>query len=339
MKFGIHGCRHGHIGMFINEMLELGHEFLGIYEPEGEIAKIFAEKFNVKLFNTPDELYESNPQIVGTSAVNNEKIDIMELCRTKGVHLMSDKPVVTNQKGFKRLEKIIEENKIQIGMMLTERFNPPVYALKKMIDSNVLGEPVNFIFIKPHKLKKETRPQWHFSKEKNGGIAIDLLIHDIDLVRWFTSSEITDFKGYAARTNEYEDQSFFDIVNAVGKTKNNVTTTFYADWLVPEKHWTWGDSRIIFTGTSGRAEVRATGDLLIDKKPYGTLVSNEKEYGIYQNIEPENSLTQDFIKRIEKSEDVIISSRDILEASRSSIIASESLEYINCSKTTRKYKK
>jgi Oxidoreductase family, C-terminal alpha/beta domain./Oxidoreductase family, NAD-binding Rossmann fold. len=196
MKFGVYGCRHGHIEDFIKEMLQLGHEFLGIYETELDIAEGIADKYDVPLFDKGEDLLKLKPEILGTSAVNNQKIDIIELCNENGIHVMADKPIATSREDYGRLEKVINEGRIQVGMMLTERFNPPIYALWKMIREGKLGEIVSFAIMKPHKLREKTRAPWHFSKKENGGIAIDLLIHDVDLLHWFTGSEIVSCGGY-----------------------------------------------------------------------------------------------------------------------------------------------
>lgn len=328
IKFGIHGCRHGHIEIFIKEMIELGHEFTGIYETEDKIAKKIANKYNVELFSDIDKLYATQPQIIGTSAINNKKIDIIELCEKRDIHVMTDKPVVTSRQSWERLEKVIKAKKIHVGMMLTERFNPPIFTLKKIIESGLLGNTVNIIFSKPHKLSQTKRPDWHFSKTQNGGIVIDLLVHDFDLLRWFTSDEVTEFKGYVINTESYSDESFSNSVTALVKTKSNITAGLYADWLIPEKHWAWGDGRIIYTGTRGRAEIRTNGDLLIDRKPYGSMFTEKRSHKIFKCINPPWSLSEDFLQRISGNENVIISSRDILQCSMCTLMADEALERI-----------
>lgn len=45
MKFGVYGCRHLHLEMAVDEMLNLGHECVGIYEPEGPMAKYLITRF------------------------------------------------------------------------------------------------------------------------------------------------------------------------------------------------------------------------------------------------------------------------------------------------------
>jgi hypothetical protein len=47
-KFSVIGCQHAHISVFIDEMLKMGHECVGIYEQENKtLANALAEQFNV----------------------------------------------------------------------------------------------------------------------------------------------------------------------------------------------------------------------------------------------------------------------------------------------------
>ncbi|NLO82199.1 MAG: Gfo/Idh/MocA family oxidoreductase [Clostridiales bacterium] len=328
MRFGVYGCRHGHINDFIKEMLELGHEFLGIYETEPDIAKGLASKYNVPLFADGMELLKLKPDILGTSAVNNRKIDVIELCNKEGIHIMVDKPIITSRKACERLEAIINEGRIQIGMMLTERFNSPIYGLWKMIQEGKLGEIVSFTIMKPHKLLEKTRAPWHFSKEENGGIAIDLLIHDVDLLRWFTGSEVASCHGYIKKTGYPQYDTFYDSVNVLIKMENGVVANLEADWWMPDSYFTYGDGRIFCVGTKGRAEIRTTGDGETKGKPYGLWIRDKEGYERCEEVSVPITLTQDFINRIEGKGKAIISNHDVLMSSRAIIEIDESLEKI-----------
>ncbi|MGI6130211.1 MAG: Gfo/Idh/MocA family protein [bacterium] len=329
MRFGIYGCRHEHIGEFIKEMLNLSHEFVGIYEREPDIAENLAEMYDVPLFDSGDELLEAKPDVLGTSAVNNEKIDIIELCHEHGIHVMADKPIVVSRQDYIRLEKIIKQGRIQIGMMLTERFNPPIYALQKIIQEGKLGDIVSLSIMKPHKLREKTRASWHFSKEKNGGIAIDLLIHDVDLLRWFTGSEIASCDGYIIKSGYAQYETFYDSVHALVKMENGVVASLEADWWMPDSYFTFGDGRIFCVGTKGRAEIRTTGDPESNSEPYGLWIRNTHNYERIKVPSIPVTLAQDFVNRIQGSKEVIISNEDVLMASLAAIQIDESLDVIN----------
>ena len=78
MKFAIIGCEHAHISIFIEEMLELGHEGVGIYEPRNQEPALFRRSI-ISLVDREEQLLQA-ADIIGSAAINNEKIDIVERC-------------------------------------------------------------------------------------------------------------------------------------------------------------------------------------------------------------------------------------------------------------------
>ena len=328
MNFGILGCRHGHIEIFIQEMLDLGHVPVGIYEPEPKLAQVFSDKYGIPMLKSKEALYSCNPEVIGTSAINNQKIAVIEDCSSLGIHVMADKPVITSRSGLERLHKVINDGRIEVGMLLTERFVPPVYTLNKLIRQGVLGQLISFTTIKPHRLAESTRDSWHFSEEENGGILIDLLIHDFDLLFWFTGSNIKSCTGFMRRSANPRYSDFYDNVQVLAEMENGVTASLGADWFTPDGYWTWGDGRIFCTGTEGRVEIRATGDSLIAKEALGILVTNDRAAELIQWETPPSTITEDFLNRIHGREDIILSHGDILKASEATVLANEQIKRI-----------
>jgi predicted dehydrogenase len=327
MKFGVLGCRHAHIEIFIREMLDLGHELIGICERVPDIAKALADKYGAPLLDNEKEFFDRKPQVVGTSAVNNEKIRVIVACREHGVHVIADKPIVTNMEDFHRLKKIMDEGAIEVGLMLTERFSPPIYTLKKMIQEGVLGELISFSTTKPHRLNEKSRAPWHFSKAENGGIVIDLLIHDFDLLRWFTGSDTEEISGYVKKSAYKKYPDFYDSVHTVVKMKDGTIATLEADWWTPDGYWSWGDGRIFCTGTLGKAEIFTTG-VEDHREPCGRLVTKDKGIYMFENIKPPVTITEDFLNRIEGKKNVIITGKDILDATLDTLKADTALTRI-----------
>jgi predicted dehydrogenase len=237
---------------------------------------------------------------------------------------MLDKPLITTMYDYESVARIVNEGRIKIGLMLTERFNPPLYTLYKLIKAGELGELINFTFLKPHLLREETRPTWHFSKEKNGGILIDLLIHDFDLLRWYTGSSVEEFSGYMRRRDCSKYPDFYDSIHMIVKMKNKVTATKEADWWMPDPpRWIYGDSRIFCAGTKGRAEMRTTSDAADAGNVSYRIhyIKDGGDYEILNNEEPPVTLTEDFINRIVGKKDIVISGRDILDATYDTLLA------------------
>lgn len=326
-KFAVIGCEHAHIEIFVKEMLDLGHPCSGIYEPNNfKLSKSISDKFHIPIIHDVEQLL-ADVEIVGSSAINNEKISLIEQCEKLGKHIMVDKPAVTNRRDYDRLKALINRNNITVGMLLTERFHPAIYTLKKQIDQGVLGEIVSIGMRKPHLLNAVERPAWFFSKEQCGGIVIDLLIHDFDLLRWFTGSEIVQTYGFMAKRILPEYPDFYDTASVQVLMDGKVTAQLYADWFTPTKSWTWGDGRIFVTGTDGFAELRLSGDPLVKQEALFLRTTKSEELTAVELEQPPITITQDFLNRIE-GKSSLLTTGDILLASKATIQADEQVRLI-----------
>jgi predicted dehydrogenase len=327
-RFSIIGCQHAHIGSFIKEMLEMGHICAGIYEPENiKLANQIASQYNVPLVAERQQLLDDSVEIIGCAAINNEKIDVIEWCEKHGKHVMIDKPAVTDRQGLERLRAVIDRGAVQVGMLLTERFRPSIHTLKYFVQQGDLGDIVSIGMRKPHRLNPNHRPPWHFDKKKNGGIIIDLFIHDFDLLRWITGREVLSVEGILVKNILPEHPGFYDTSSLIVQMEGNVVGQFYADWHTPDKSWTWGDCRIFVTGTKGSVEIRLAGDPLVAHEELLLAVTNMEGLTRVEPLPIETNITQDFLNRI-AGLPAIIEHQDILMATEASIIADETVKVV-----------
>lgn len=329
LTFAIIGCQHVHISIFIEEMIQQGHTCAGIYEAENkELLHDMAEKYQLKVVDEVASLLGPEVSVVGCAAINNEKIDIIELCEKHDKHIMVDKPLVTNKEDFSRLEKVVNRGKIQVGLLLTERFRPALYTVKEMIDQGDIGEIVSIEIRKPHRLKPEERPSWHFSKQQCGGIVVDLFIHDFDLLHWLTGQNVTNISGYASKNILPEYPDFYDVASIQVLTDNGIVGNLYADWHTPNKSWTWGDCRIFLVGTKGTFELRLSGDPLIHEDELVIRITHDDEVSQVTLNEVPISISEDFLNRIH-GKDALIQHQDILIATKETLHADDKVQFIN----------
>jgi predicted dehydrogenase len=322
-QFSIIGCRHGHISMFIREMIELGYTCAGIYEPdEPSLAKGFSEQFGIPLVDDPEPLLVPEIRIVGSSAVNNEKIDVIEKCEKYGKHIMLDKPIVTSREGLSRLESVFGREKIQVGMLLTSRDRSSIYTLKQSMDEGQLGEIVSITMRKPHRLSPASRHPWHFSKEQNGGIIVDLLIHDFDLLRWLTGREVLGINSFIAKHILPEYTQFYDTATVQVRMEGNILAQLYTDWHTPDQSWAFGDCRIFVSGTKGCAELRLFGDPSVAMEELMFKTTNQEKFHRVELVQAPATVIEDFLHRIE-GKTYTISHQDLLLASMATIEADE----------------
>jgi len=322
-KFGIIGCQHAHIGMFIEEMLALGYECAGVYEPDNQtLARTLADRYDLELTGDRESmLADEGVGIIGCAAINDEKMDVIELCELHGKPVMIDKPAVTDRAGLIRLRGLLDRGRIEVGMMLTERFRPSLHTVHRMIRAGELGDIIHISMRKPHRLNPETRPAWHFDRGQSGGIINDLFVHDFDLLRWLTGWEVETTSGYLAKHILPEYPTFYDAAGVQVFMAGGITAQLYADWHTPAGSWTWGDGRIFITGTRGIAEIRLEGDPLLSSDEVA-LVITDQELRSLPLTAPAISLSQDFLNRV-AGEAGLITHDDIYKASEATVMADE----------------
>lgn len=322
-SFSVIGCEHGHIGEFIGQMLALGHPCAGLYEPRNvELARQIAERHQIPLVDGIEDCLGPAVEFVGSAAINNEKIGIVELCEARGKHVMVDKPAVTDADGLERLTQVVRRGKTYVGMMLTSRFMPALQTLKRLTDSGVLGEPVSFATLKPHRLNPQARPPWHFSKEQSGGIIVDLLVHDFDLLRWLTGREVESCQGTIVKSTLPEYPGFYDSASVQAVTEGGIVANLYTDWHTPGRSWTWGDCRVFLTGTAGKAELRLSGDPLVADEELLLVVTGDRELTRCPLDPAPFNLAEDFVAGARGvTANPLISPADVLAASAAAVEA------------------
>lgn len=327
MKFGIIGSDHGHVFTFVEHMVEKGCEFVGIVADGQKNTEKLVQQYHVRLFETEEALFDEKVDVIGCFAPNYRRINVVESCADHQVHVMSDKPLVVNETDYERLVKASKSG-IEIGLMYTVRFEKSVWKMKEVLDSGEIGELLNVEMFNPHKLTPENRPDWHFSKEESGGIAVDLFSHGVDLFRWFTGGqEIAQRYAVMTKSILKEKKEFYDFASANLVTENGISGYQRVDWHIPDAHWNWGDLRIFCLGTKGYAEARVLGDPITREEELivASPVDGTKKYEL-EDVDLNE--TSDFLNRIAGKE-ACISMEDVLASCRETLILDKIAEKQN----------
>lgn len=149
----------------------------------------FAEQHNAKFSTDID------------SVLNNQKFDLIDICLPTYLHhsiakkaidtqpraILIEKPLALNYKQAKELTHKVQEKKILNMCAHVERFFNPMIEIKKK-----LNLPAKFRF--ERRTKKPNRSTWFTKPELGGDVLLDLGIHDLDLLLWFTNSSISEIK-------------------------------------------------------------------------------------------------------------------------------------------------
>jgi len=175
LKVGVFGT--GHLGKFhLNNWKEISDvELTGFYEPEDETAAVVVETYQLKRFDSPEELMLAC-DAVDIVAPTTQHYALCKAAIMKGKHVFVEKPLAHTMQEAKEIVKLAKESNIKFQVGHVERFNPAFLALK--------GVNLNPMFIEVHRLAQFNPRGTEVS------VILDLMIHDIDIVLSIVKSDV-----------------------------------------------------------------------------------------------------------------------------------------------------
>ena len=136
-----------------------------------------------------------------------------------GTAVLVEKPVASTVAEGREIVDAARAKGVTLMIGHVERFNPAVQAVKKAIE----GEELLSIAI--------TRVGPFPPRMSNVGVVIDLAVHDIDLIRWFTGSDIAEVQPQtSSAVAEREDIALLQF-----RTVSGVLAHINTNWLTPFK--------------------------------------------------------------------------------------------------------
>ncbi len=143
--------------------------------------------YNLKEINFNDLKKSSFDLAIISNPISKHLTSAISLAKKK-VNLLIEKPLSHNLNKIKLLEKIVKKNKILVRVGYQLRYHPGIKALKSIIRTNKLGEPISGLFYfgeyLPNMHLYEDYKKTHMAIKNQGGGAINCLSHQVDLIRY-----------------------------------------------------------------------------------------------------------------------------------------------------------
>jgi predicted dehydrogenase len=214
-----------------------GTELVGVADPDRKQVEFVARALGCAAVADVDELLDRDVDAITIAAPTHLHRDIALSCIARGVHIMVEKPIASSIEEGREIIRAAHRAGVTLMVGHVERFNPAVEAIKEAIR----GEDILSIAI--------TRVGPFPPRMSNVGVVIDLAVHDIDLIRWFTDSDIIEVQPQlSSAVAEREDIALLQF-----RTASGVLAHINTNWLTPFK------ARNITVATRGKY---VTGDLL-----------------------------------------------------------------------------
>src|SRR3977135_1782458 len=153
---------------------------VGIVDPLAEHRARAVELAGCRAFSSLDALIAEGVDAVIIAAPTHLHHEIALACIARGIHILVEKPIASSVEEGRDIVAAARHAGVTLMVGHVERFNPAVAAIKQAIS----GEDILSIAI--------TRVGPFPPRMSNVGVVIDLAVHDIDLIRWFTESDIVE---------------------------------------------------------------------------------------------------------------------------------------------------
>ena len=171
----------------------------------GISAGIFGKKNNFSYITTStDEVFkndEINTIIIATRHDTHSKFVVEGLKNNKNIYV--EKPLALSFDELSEIKKTYEKNKSQLIVGFNRRFSPHSKKIKVLLDN--VKAPKSFIFT----MNAGFIPSDHWTQDRDigGGRIIGEACHYIDLMRFFSGSEITSINATKMTSNSTKENT------------------------------------------------------------------------------------------------------------------------------------
>ena len=231
-KFAIVGCghiAHRHIKHIGNHQLG---EVVGVYDTDPAQLKSFSKEYDLHAYASMQDL------------LNDGDIDVVNICTPNGTHAelaiqslnsgkntVVEKPMAISVDSAIQMQEAAAKSEKVLFVVKQNRYNPPVKAVKKLIENGALGKPLMVsvnCFWNRNAAYYEQSP-WRGTLALDGGALYTQFSHFIDIL-YYLFGEIENVQGVTANMAhqgmiEFEDSGSFTFQFKKGGVGNLAFTT------------------------------------------------------------------------------------------------------------------
>lgn len=219
---------------------------VAISDVDEKQGRLVADRFGIKWYKNYEEMLEE-VDAVSISVPTELHKAIAEKVIESGVHLIIEKPLAGNIEDAKAIVNAASKTDIVAAVGHIERHNPVVKFAKEAIVQKTWGDVITL---------SSKRVSLYPQRIKDVGVIFDLAIHDLDIIRYLTSSEISSVFAVAGN-REYANKE--DHASIILNFKNGIKGICEVSWLTPMKvrqlSLTCSEAYVILDFTSQTVEV------------------------------------------------------------------------------------
>ena len=250
------------------------HVFAGIDESDeielvavvqaGARAGELEEKYGARLYDDHKSMFaEEQLDVAAVCLIPADQGRVVIDALEAGLHVTADKPLVITQEELDAIVALVRRQPDRkVGQIFTLRGTPGYTKLREIVQSGAIGDVAQSYGLRSAMEKRETRAPWFFDERLSGGPIPDLLIHDIDALRWITGLEYTHVVSRETNFARPDDPYYRNAGQLFFLQEQHATAIMEHHRLVSPA-FAGMDCRMKIVGTDGQVEITAKGEVYL----------------------------------------------------------------------------
>ncbi len=154
-----------------------------------------------------------------------------------GKHVLCEKPLATKLEDAEAMIALARSKKLTLSVNLIMRYNPLAEAVRSIVRTRLLGEPLHGFFENYAKDEPLPPDHWFWKRELSGGIFIEHGVHFFDLFQWWLGSRDDAGRVEAAQQVQRPGAAgeLIEQVQATVRYKDSVLVNFYHGFTQAER--------------------------------------------------------------------------------------------------------
>ncbi len=215
-------------------------ELVGVVDDDPMRGQTLAAQNNARYFHTYEDLLAEKPDGVIICTENNRHREMVEMAASPGINVLCEKPLATTLEDARAIVDACDRAGVLLMTAFPMRFSAPLLEIKARLDNGDFGDVYCFNATNQGELPTKHRTWFVDPELAGGGAIIDHTVHLVDIMRWFTGSEV---KNVYAKSNRIFHADEVEVETGALEMltfDNGMFATIDASWCRPPYWPTWG---------------------------------------------------------------------------------------------------
>jgi len=198
-------------------------ELVGVADLKPAEAEAVARRAGTQAYTDYRRLMdEQRPQAITIATPTVQHLPIALEAIQRGIHVLVEKPIASDTHQARCMIEAAERAGVCLMVGHVERFNPALVALKEHLAAGQLGRLYQV----------DARRQGPYPmRVKDVGVAIDLAVHELDIIRYLSQAEVARvYAEVSSRVSSHE-----EMLSGLVRLSDDTVGTLTISWLTPTK--------------------------------------------------------------------------------------------------------